>query len=143
MKLWCVSTAYECSLVLGNTFVRFAFADLRSEFVFIMKPESGSNQHSEVIISMYSIMVSLLRVSTSESMIPRPCFQALKHRLQPVLLHVCLLLFLFQIAITTHNHPYYLYFTISSPNQCTYTPGKCIGCVGDTRDFLYRNCRVP
>ena len=29
---------------------------------------------------MYSIMISLLRVSTSESMIPRPCFQALKHR---------------------------------------------------------------
>jgi hypothetical protein len=25
-------------------------------------------------IFMYSIMISLLRVSTSESMIPRPCF---------------------------------------------------------------------
>ena len=28
----------------------------------------------------YSVMLSLLRVSTSESMIPRPCFQVLKHR---------------------------------------------------------------
>ena len=28
----------------------------------------------------YSLVLSLLRVSTSESMIPRPCFQALKHR---------------------------------------------------------------
>ena len=27
----------------------------------------------------YSVMLSLLRVSTSESMIPRSCFQALKH----------------------------------------------------------------
>ena len=65
---------------------------------------------------MYSIILLLLRVSTSESMIPRPCFQALKHRLQPVLLHVRLLPYLFQITITTYNHPYHLYFTISSPN---------------------------
>jgi hypothetical protein len=36
----------------------------------------------------------------------------------------------FQIAITTHNHPYYLYFTISSPNKCTYTSDKCIGVLG-------------
>ena len=30
--------------------------------------------------------------------------------------YVYLLPYLFQIAITTHTHPYYLYFTISSPN---------------------------
>ena len=48
---------------------------------------------------MYSIMISLLRVSTSESMIPRPCFQALKHRLQPVLLHVCLLPFFSRLQL--------------------------------------------
>ena len=28
---------------------------------------------------LYSFMISLLRVTTSESMIPRPCFQALNH----------------------------------------------------------------
>ena len=41
----------------------------------------------------------MLRVSTSESMIPRPCFQALKHRLQLVLLHVCLLPFYFRLRL--------------------------------------------
>jgi hypothetical protein len=87
-------------------------------------------------------MLSLLRVSTSESMIPRPCFQALKHRLDSVLLHVCSQRYLFQIAFITYKHPYYLYFTISSPNYCAYTSDKCIGCVGDTRDFLYHDCRV-
>ena len=54
---------------LGMRTLRNAYAALRSEFVFIIKPESGLEWHSEVIISMYSIMVSLLRVSTSESMI--------------------------------------------------------------------------
>src|SRR5215217_529763 len=34
------------------------------------------------------IMRSMLRVSTSESMIPRPCFQYCKHRLFIVLLHI-------------------------------------------------------
>jgi hypothetical protein len=48
----------------------------------------------------------------------------------------------FILQLLLYNHHCYLYFTISSPNQCTYTSDKCIGCVGDTRDFLYRNCRV-
>src|SRR3954451_1383545 len=76
----------------------------------------------------------LLRVSTSESRIPGPCFQPLKHHFHSVLLHFCLLPLLFQIAIITYIHPYHLYFTISSPNECTYTSDKCIRCVGDTRE---------
>ena len=36
---------------------------------------------------LYSFMISLLRVTTSESMITRPCFQASNHRLFTVLLH--------------------------------------------------------
>ena len=59
---------------LGMRTLRNAYAALRSEFVFIIKPESGSEYRSEEIIFMYSIMISLLRVSTSESVIPRPCF---------------------------------------------------------------------
>jgi hypothetical protein len=50
------------------------------------------------------IMLMLLRVATSESMIPRPCFQPLKHRLLSVLLLVTLLPFLFQITKTTFYH---------------------------------------
>jgi hypothetical protein len=38
-------------------------------------------------------------------------FPSFAHRLLAVLLHVCLLSFLFQIAFTTYNHHYYLYFT--------------------------------
>src|SRR3954462_11689427 len=34
-------------------------------------------------------MSALFRVSTSESMIPRPCFRILNRRLFTVLLHVC------------------------------------------------------
>jgi hypothetical protein len=34
----------------------------------------------------------------------------------PSIAIICLQRFLIQIAITTHNHPYYLYFTISSLN---------------------------
>src|SRR3954469_14641370 len=54
------------------------------------------------------IMIALLRVATSESMIPRPYFRILKHRLFTVLLHDCLLPVLLQIVITAHIHPYHL-----------------------------------
>ena len=53
--------------------------------------------------------MSLLRVSTSEIMIPRPCFQALKHRLLSVLMHVCLLPLLQQIDTTTCYYLYHLH----------------------------------
>src|SRR5664279_3125823 len=65
---------------------------------------------------MCLIMLMLLRVATSESMIPRPCFQVLKHHLLSVLLLVTYLPFLLQIYITLFYHPYYPYFIISSPN---------------------------
>src|SRR5664279_4748198 len=65
---------------------------------------------------MCLIMLLLLRVVTSESMNPRPCFQALKHHLLSVLLLVTLLPFLLQIYKTLFYHPYYPYFIISSPN---------------------------
>ena len=82
------------------------------------------------VVFIYSVMLSLLRVSTCESMISRPCFQVLKYHLLSVLLHVCLLLLLLQIATTTCYYLYQLHFTISSPNQCTYTTEKCIGVLG-------------
>ena len=104
------------SLVLGNATLRCAFVALHNEFVFFIQHESVLEWHSEEMIFMYSIMIALLRVSTSESMIPRPCFRILKHRLFTVLLHVCLLPVLFQIAIIIHNHLYHLHFNISSPN---------------------------
>src|SRR3954466_2008621 len=45
-------------------------------------------------------MIALLRVSTSESMIPRPYFQTSNHRLFTVLLHVYLLPSLLKIVTT-------------------------------------------
>ena len=66
---------------------------------------------------MCLIMLILLRVATSESMIPRPCFQPLLHRLHSVLLLVTLLPFLLQIYETLFYYPYYPYFTISSPTS--------------------------
>src|SRR3954451_23166409 len=53
-------------------------------------------------------MIALLRVSTSESMISRPCFQILNLHLFTVLLHVCSLPVSPQIVITAHIHPYHL-----------------------------------
>ena len=54
--------------------LRCGFVALRNDLVFVIQPESNSGLHSEEKIFMYSIMISLLRVSTSESMIPMPCF---------------------------------------------------------------------
>src|SRR3954451_20764223 len=102
-----------CLLVLGNLPLRDAFASLPNEFVFFIQQESVSEQYIEVLIF---ILFALLRVSTSESMIPRPCFRILNRRLFTVLLHVCLLPVSPQILITAHIHPYHLHFTISSPN---------------------------
>ena len=81
--------------------------------VFVIQQKSVCSTNEKKLLF---IMRSMLRVSTSESMIPRPCFQYCKHRLLTVLLHVYSLPYFIQIAITTHIHPYYLYFTISSPN---------------------------
>src|SRR4051812_28161559 len=50
-------------------------------------------------------MTALLRVSISETMIPRPFFRILNRRLFTVLLHVCSLPLSPQIVITAHIHP--------------------------------------
>ena len=84
----------------------------------------------------------MLRVVTSESIKPRPCFQAFIHRFQSLLSLVCLLPFLLQNYKMTFYHPYHLHFTISSPKQCSYTISHCIRCVGDTKDFLYLNYMI-
>ena len=87
------------------------------------------------------IMLLLLRDCASESTDPRPHFEALQYCLWS-LLSIATLLFLFiQIIKIYFYHPYYTFITISSPNQCTYIICHCIGCVGDTRDFLF-GCRV-
>jgi hypothetical protein len=57
------------------------------------------------LVFMGSIMLSLLRVTTSESMIPRPCLQALKYHLHSVLLYVCSQRYYFRLhllLITIH-----------------------------------------
>jgi hypothetical protein len=48
---------------------------------------------------LYSSMISFLRVTTTESMIPRPCFQASNHHLFNILLHVYLLPYLFRLLL--------------------------------------------
>ena len=53
------SDSVGCSLVLGNATLRCAFAYLRNELVFVIQPKSGSELHSEVLISifLYDIIV--------------------------------------------------------------------------------------
>jgi hypothetical protein len=61
-------------------------------------------------------MLALLGDRTSESMNPRPCFQALQYRFYARLLFVTLLFLYFQITKTYIYYPYYTFITISSPN---------------------------
>ena len=84
-------------------------------------------------------MLILLRVTASESMIPRPCFQPLLHRLLSFLLHVTSLPFLLQIYYTLFFRPYYPYIIFSSLNQCIYTITHCIMCVEDTRESSHHH----
>ena len=83
------------------------------------------------------IILALLRDCTSESMDPRPHFQALQYRFCARLLFATLLFLFIQIIKIYFYHPYYTFIIISSPNQCNYTIFHCIGCVGDIRYFLY------
>ena len=81
-------------------------------------------------------MLALLRDYTSESMHPRPHFQALQYRFCARLLAATLLFLFIQIIkyIST------IHITLLSPSlRRTSAPTicHCIGCVGDTRDFLY------
>src|SRR4051794_6677876 len=86
-----------------------------NELVFYIQPESLSELHSEVLY-LYSLMISMLRVTAGESMSPRPYFPILK---TPSIYCFTACLFLqysFQIAIIIYNHQYHLHFTISPPN---------------------------
>ena len=84
MELWC----------LFIRTLRCAFLALRSRMVFLIQQKNSlrvaSKLHiEEGVLLLCSTVLQLLGVTTSENMIPRPCFQALKHRLFPLLLHVC------------------------------------------------------
>jgi hypothetical protein len=121
MNYWCLlepSSAFMVivsdNLVWGNTDFEECFVAVR--MISVRFPlENCLEWHTEVSIYWFNYVI-LLRVSTSESMIPRPYFQALHNCLHSVLLHVCSQRYLFQNTFTTHNHHYYFYFTISLPN---------------------------
>ena len=67
-------------------------------------------------LSYDSIMLTMLRDCTSESMNPRPYFQALIYHFVRFLLLVTLLFLFIQIIKTYFYYPYYTCITISSPN---------------------------
>ena len=91
-----------------------------------------------VIWSNYVIIVE--RTCTSESMNPRPCFLSLQYRLRSFLSLATLLFLLFQITKTYIYHPYCNHHLfVELVHLYNY---HCIGCVGDTRDFLLFGCRV-
>jgi hypothetical protein len=100
MNCWCLlepSSALKVivrgNLVWGN--VKFEECFVALHMISVRYPSENSLEwHSEDSIYVFNYL-SLLRVSTSKSMIPRPCFQALKHRLHLVLLHVCSQRYLF------------------------------------------------
>ena len=56
------SDGVGCSLVLGNRSLRFAFAALHGELVFVILPESNSEYHSGEKLFICSIMLYLLGV---------------------------------------------------------------------------------
>jgi hypothetical protein len=82
MNCWCLlepSSAFMVivwdNLVWGNTNFEVCFVALRMISVHFPL-ENCLEWHSEVSIYWFNYVI-LLRVTTSESMIPRPCFQAL------------------------------------------------------------------
>ena len=78
---FCSPTRWSwCSMILLCLFtqtLRCALVALRSRLVFL---SNGRIVQSSKVKRKY-LCIQLLGVSTSESMIPRPYFQALKHRL--------------------------------------------------------------
>ena len=106
--------------------------------MFFARYELWSDSSSHFEGWLYDpIILALLRDFTSKSTYPRPCFQALQYRLCSILSFATLLFLFIQIIKIYFYHQYYTFITISSPNWCTYKICHCIGCVGDTRDFLY------
>jgi hypothetical protein len=93
------------------------------------------------LVSMGSIMLYLLRVTTSESMIPRPCFQALNTvYIQFYYMFACsdiyFRLHLLLIIITTTC----ISLSLRQTSAPIYLQVYWV-CWGHKR-FLYRNCRV-
>ena len=139
-----VSTIFGCSKWQGWGVRRCGTWTLRCAFVALHDSHSfWSIRNNFQVMStmqcvrgniMCTIILILLIVTTSESLIPRPCFQLLLRCLLSVLLHVTLLPLLFQITQITSFTPYYTTFTVSSPNQCTYPSDNCIRCVDDARE---------
>jgi hypothetical protein len=122
MNCWCLlepSSAFMVivwdNLVWGNTNFEECFVALR--MISVRFPlENCLEWHIDVSIFWFNYVIFVESVSTSESMIPRPCFQALHTVSFQFLLHVCSQRYLFQITFATYNYHYYFYFTISSPN---------------------------
>jgi hypothetical protein len=98
--------------------------------------------HIDDSIYWFNYVIFVGSMSTSESMIPRPCFQAL---------HTVYFLFCYMFArsdIYFRSHLLLIIITTtcillslrrtSAPIYLT----SVLGVLGDTRDFLYRNCRV-
>ena len=64
----------------------------------------------------FNYVIIVERTCTSESMNPRPCFQALQYRFCSLLLLATLLFLYFHITKTYIYRRYYTCITISSPN---------------------------
>ena len=86
------------------------------------------------IWSNYVIIVE--RTCTTESMNPRPCFQALQYCFLSLLLLVTLLFLYFQITKTYIYHPYYTCITISSQLVHLYNLPLYWVCWGHKRLFV-------
>jgi hypothetical protein len=146
MNCWCLlkpSSAFMVivwdNLVWGNANFEECFVALR--MISVRYPlENSLEWHIEVSIYWFNYVI-LLRVSTSESMIPRPCFQALN----TVYIQFCYMfarsdiyfrLHLLLIIITTTCISLSLRRT-SAPIHLT----SVLGVLGHKRLF-YRNYRV-
>jgi hypothetical protein len=122
MNCWCLlepSSVFMVivwdNLVWGNTDFEECFVTLH--VISVRYPlENCFELHIDDSIYWFNYVIFVESVSTSESMIPRPCFQALHTVSFQFFLYVCLQRYLFQFTFTTYNHHYYLYFTISLPN---------------------------
>ena len=102
-------------------------------------------------------MIAMLRVFTSESMIPRPCFQILQSPFIYCSATCSITASLLPAILLPSTARQQAIFWCRYYRSYSFIPlvfhylfaelvhlyiYKCIRCVGDTRDFLYRDCRV-
>jgi hypothetical protein len=94
------------------------------------------------LVFICSIMLSLLRVSTSESMIPRPYFQALN----TVYIQFCYMFSRSNIYFRLHLLLIIIHITCISLSLCRTSTHihltSVLGVLGTQEIFLHRNCRV-